>query len=51
MNKSITLSKVDWELVITGLSYAYENAQEEGWDDDAEVYLKLVDEITEQLAR
>jgi len=50
MNKSITLNKKDWETVIAGLSYSYENAEEEGWDDDAADYLKLINQITEQLA-
>ena len=49
MNKSITLDKMDWKMVIAGLSYSYENAQEEGWDDDEEYYLKLINQITEQL--
>jgi hypothetical protein len=51
MNKSITLNKKDWEMVIAGISYSYENAEEEGWDDDVEVYLKLINQITEQLAK
>jgi hypothetical protein len=50
MNKSITLKKFDWEFVIAGLSYSYENAQEEGWDDDVETYLNIINQITEQLA-
>jgi hypothetical protein len=50
MNKSITLRKSDWEFVIAGLSYSYENAQEEGWDDDAEVYLNIINLITAELA-
>ena len=50
MNKSITLKKSDWEFVIAGLSYSYENAQEEGWDDDVETYLNIINQITEQLA-
>ena len=51
MNKSITLNKEDWKMVIAGLSYSYENAQEEGWDDDEEHYLKLINLITEELAK
>ena len=50
MNKSITLNKTDWDMVIAGLSYSYENAQEEGWDDDAEVYLNIINLITAELA-
>jgi hypothetical protein len=49
MNKSITLENIDWKMVIAGLSYSYENAEEEGWDDDAADYLKLINQITEQL--
>jgi hypothetical protein len=51
MNKTITLNKTDWETVIAGLSYAYENAEENGWDDDAKVYLDLVNLITKELAK
>jgi len=51
MNKSITLSKQDWDIVITAISYAYENAEEEGWDDDAKVYMDLVNQITKELAK
>jgi hypothetical protein len=50
MNKSITLNKTEWDMVIAGLSYSYENAQEEGWDDDVEIYLNIINKITEKLA-
>jgi hypothetical protein len=50
MNKSITLNKTEWDMVIAGLSYSYENAQEEGWDDDEEIYLNIINKITEKLA-
>lgn len=50
MNKSITLNKTEWDMVIAGLSYAYENAEEEGWDDDVEIYLNIINKITEKLA-
>ena len=51
MNKSISLNKKDWETVIAGLSYSYENAEEEGWDDDAKAYLDIINLITEELAK
>jgi hypothetical protein len=50
MNKSITLNKTEWETVIAGLSYSYENAEEEGWDDDAKAYIDIVNKITKELA-
>jgi len=51
MNKSITLNETDWQTVIAGLSYSYENAEEEGWDDDAKAYLDIINLITEALAK
>ncbi len=51
MNKSITLSKTEWETIIAGLSYSYENAEEEGWDDDVKAYLNIINLITEELAK
>lgn len=55
MNKSITLSKEDWDTVIEGLSYAFENAQEVSAicpdaEEDIDRYNNLIDLITEKLA-
>lgn len=53
MNKSITLSKKDWETIIEGLSYAFEEAQERGGYDEnprAESYEALINLIAEEVA-
>lgn len=53
MNKTITLSKTDWETIIEGLSYAFEEAQEaEGYDENprAESYKTLINLIAKKIA-
>jgi GH15 family glucan-1,4-alpha-glucosidase len=50
MNKSIALSPSDWETVIEGLSYACEEAEEQGNSERAEVYTTLIDQIAEAVA-
>lgn len=55
MNKTITLSKEQWDTVIEGLSYAFENAQEVSAicpdaEEDIDRYNNLIDLITEKLA-
>ena len=49
MNKSITLSKEDWETIIEGLSFANEEAEEMGDTERAENYMHLVNLISEEL--
>lgn len=56
MNKTITLSKEQWDTVIEGLSYAFEQAQEvsaicEEAEEDIDRYNNLIDLITEKLAK
>jgi len=50
MNKTIPLSKEDWETIIEGLSYATEEADESGEFDRGGAYTSLIDLITEKLA-
>ena len=50
MNKSITLSSADWDTIIEGLSYACEEAEEQGSDERAEAYTTLIDTIAEAVA-
>jgi len=56
MNKTITLNKKDWDTIITGLSYAFEQALEVAetipdWQDDADSYNQVLDLLTEKLAK
>jgi hypothetical protein len=56
MNKTITLNKKDWDTIITGLSYAFEQALEVAetmpeWQDDADAYNEVLDLLTEKLAK
>ena len=50
MNKSIKLSKQDWEIIIEGLSYAQEQAEEEGDAGRSESYEYLINVLSDELA-
>lgn len=55
MNKSITLSKNDWNTIIEGLSYAAEQAEEVAEmypeaQNDADAYTALINLIHESIA-
>lgn len=49
MKKSITLSKSDWDIIIEGLSYAQEQAEEEGDGGRSESYEYLINVLADEL--